>query len=56
MVFTTDWGKEAMLKMGVQTQINRISAWSFTYGDGNRLQQTQGMISIGTGGIYDKRL
>ena len=57
MVFTTDWGKEAMLKMGVQTyQINRISAWlyPFTYADGIAFQQTQGMISIGTGGIYGK--
>ena len=51
MVFITDWGKEALIKMGVQTyQINRISAWldPFTF------QQTQGMISIGTGGIYGK--
>ena len=57
MIFTTDWGKEAMLKMGVQTyQINRISAWldPFTYADGIAFQQTQGMISIGTGGIYGK--
>ena len=55
MVFITDWGKEALIKMGVQTyQINRISAWldPFTYADGIALQQTQGMISIGTGGIY----
>ena len=57
MVFITDWGKEALLKMGVQTyQINRISAWldPFTYADGIASQQTQGMISIGTGGIYGK--
>ena len=49
MVFITDWGKEALIKMGVQTyQINRISAWldPFTYADG--------IISIGTGGIYGK--
>ena len=42
---------------GVQTyQINRISAWldPFTYADGIAFQQTQGMISIGTGGIYGK--
>ncbi|MFR6420246.1 MAG: FtsW/RodA/SpoVE family cell cycle protein [Streptococcus salivarius] len=51
MIFTTDWGKEAMLKMGVQTyQITSISAWldPFTYADGIAFQQTQGMISIGT--------
>ena len=57
MVFITDWGKEALIKMGVQTyQINRISAWldPFTYADGIAFQQTQGMISIGTGGIYGK--
>ena len=57
MVFITDWGKEILLKLGVQTyQINRISAWldPFTYADGIAFQQTQGMISIGTGGIYGK--
>ena len=57
MVFITDWGKEALLKLGVQTyQINRISAWldPFTYADGIAFQQTQGMVSIGTGGIYGK--
>ena len=57
MVFITDWGKETLLKLGVQTyQINRISAWldPFTYADGIAFQQTQGMISIGTGGIYGK--
>ena len=44
-------------RWGVQTyQINRISAWldPFTYADGIAFQQTQGMISIGTGGIYGK--
>lgn len=57
IVFITDWGKEALLKLGVQTyQINRISAWldPFAYADGIAFQQTQGMISIGTGGIYGK--
>lgn len=57
MVFITDWGKEILLKLGVQTyQINRISAWldPFTYADGIAFQQTQGMTSIGTGGIYGK--
>ena len=35
---------------------NRISAWldPFTYADGIAFQQTQGMVSIGTGGIYGK--
>ena len=45
MVFTTDWGKEAMLKMGVQTyQINRYLSLvdPFTYADGIAFQQTQG--------------
>lgn len=56
-VFLTDWGKELMISLGVKTyQINRISAWldPFAYADGIAFQQTQGMISIGTGGLYGK--
>ena len=38
------------------TRLTVSQAWldPFTYADGIAFQQTQGMISIGTGGIYGK--
>lgn len=57
LVFTREGGKDWLLSVGMDTyQINRISAWldPFTYSDGIAYQQTQGMISIGSGGFSGK--
>nr|WP_082753070.1 FtsW/RodA/SpoVE family cell cycle protein [Streptococcus sp. DD12] len=56
-VFTMKGGKEFLYHLGMDTyQINRISAWldPFSYASGIAYQQTQGMISIGTGGLFGK--
>ncbi|MBM7642183.1 FtsW/RodA/SpoVE family cell cycle protein [Streptococcus loxodontisalivarius] len=53
-LFLWDSGREFLYKMGMDTyQLNRISAWldPFSYASGIAYQQTQGMISIGIGGL-----
>lgn len=57
LVFIKDGGKEWLYDLGMDTyQLNRISAWldPFSYSDGISYQQTQGMISIGSGGLAGK--
>ncbi|MFS1663847.1 FtsW/RodA/SpoVE family cell cycle protein [Streptococcus sp. zg-JUN1979] len=57
IVFLMPGGKEFLFKMGMDTyQINRLSAWldPFKYSAGIAYQQTQGMISIGSGGAIGK--
>ena len=57
IVFLIPGGKEFLYKMGMDTyQINRLSAWfdPFKYAEGIAYQQTQGMISIGSGGVLGK--
>lgn len=56
-VFIWPDGKELLFNLGVDTyQLNRISAWldPFKYADGLAFQQTQGLISVGTGGLLGK--
>ena len=57
-LFLIPGGKEFLYHhMGVDThQINRLSAWlnPFDYADSIAYQQTQGMISIGSGGLFGK--
>ena len=59
VVFLIPGGKEFLYHhMGVDTyQINRLSAWlnPFDYAGSIAYQQTQGMISIGSGGLFGKR-
>lgn len=50
-------GKEFLYGLGMDTyQINRISAWldPFSYAKTIAYQQTQGMVSIGSGGLTGK--
>lgn len=56
-LFFVAGGKEFLLKMGLDTyQLNRISAWltPFDFSDTIAYQQTQSMISIGSGGFFGK--
>lgn len=56
-IFSTDQGKTFLHQLGMDTyQINRIAAWldPFSYAKTIAYQQTQGMISIGTGGLTGK--
>ncbi|CAW99647.1 TPA: FtsW/RodA/SpoVE family cell cycle protein [Streptococcus equi subsp. zooepidemicus] len=56
-VFLLPEGKEFLLKMGLDIyQLNRISAWltPFDFSDTIAYQQTQSMISIGSGGFFGK--
>lgn len=55
-LFLLPEGKEFLLKMGMDTyQLNRISAWltPFDFSDTIAYQQTQSMISIGSGGFWE---
>lgn len=57
LVFSMEQGREWLFNMGMDTyQINRISAWldPFSYATGIAYQQTQGLISIGSGGLFGK--
>ncbi|WP_019320724.1 FtsW/RodA/SpoVE family cell cycle protein [Streptococcus mutans] len=58
VVFLIPGGKEFLYHhMGIDTyQINRLSAWlnPFDYAGSIAYQQTQGMISIGSGGLFGK--
>ncbi|MGT2771770.1 FtsW/RodA/SpoVE family cell cycle protein [Streptococcus marimammalium] len=56
-IFLSPTGKSFLFKLGMDTyQINRISAWlnPFDFADSIAYQQTQGMISIGSGGFTGK--
>lgn len=56
-VFLMPNGKEWLYQLGMDTyQINRISAWlnPFDFSESIAYQQTQGMISIGSGGLTGK--
>lgn len=56
-IFLWSGGKELLFNLGMDTyQLNRISAWldPFEYASGIAYQQTQGMISVGTGGMFGK--
>lgn len=56
-LFSWEQGREWLFHMGMDTyQINRISAWldPFAYATGIAYQQTQGLISIGSGGLFGK--
>ncbi|AWN18596.1 FtsW/RodA/SpoVE family cell cycle protein [Streptococcus sobrinus] len=57
LIFTSDWGKEWLYHMGMETyKINRVAAWldPFAYESGIAYQQVQGLISIGSGGLLGK--
>ncbi|MFC3932960.1 FtsW/RodA/SpoVE family cell cycle protein [Streptococcus dentapri] len=57
LIFTSDWGKEWLYHMGLETyKINRVAAWldPFAYESGIAYQQVQGLISIGSGGLFGK--
>ncbi len=57
VIFLLPNGKEFLYNLGMDTyQINRISAWldPFSYAKTIAYQQTQGMISIGSGGLSGK--
>lgn len=57
LAFTRPNGKEFFFNLGMDTyQMNRISAWlnPFDFSDSIAYQQTQGMISIGSGGLSGK--
>lgn len=57
LIFLLPQGKEFLFNLGVDTyQINRISAWlhPFDFSETIAYQQTQGMISIGSGGLLGK--
>jgi len=57
LIFLLPNGKEFLYHMGMDTyQINRISAWldPFSFADTIAYQQTQGMVSIGSGGLTGK--
>lgn len=56
-LFVWSGGREFFYNLGMDTyQINRLSAWldPFEYATGIAYQQTQGMISVGTGGLFGK--
>ncbi|MDY3041984.1 FtsW/RodA/SpoVE family cell cycle protein [Streptococcus pluranimalium] len=56
-VFLWEPGREFLYHMGMDTyQINRISAWlkPFDFASSIAYQQTQSMLSIGSGGIFGK--
>ncbi|QIM45719.1 rod shape-determining protein RodA [Streptococcus ruminicola] len=56
-LFLSPHGKDIFYGLGMDTyQINRISAWldPFSYAKSIAYQQTQGMISIGSGGLGGK--
>ncbi|MFC3928458.1 FtsW/RodA/SpoVE family cell cycle protein [Streptococcus caprae] len=56
-LFTFDAGKEWLFNLGMDTyQMNRISAWldPFSYAQNIAYQQTQALISIGSGGLLGK--
>lgn len=56
-VFLSPQGKTLLYKMGMDAyQMNRISAWltPFDFSEGIAYQQTQSMISIGSGGFLGK--
>ncbi|MBJ8325978.1 FtsW/RodA/SpoVE family cell cycle protein [Streptococcus pacificus] len=58
-MFLSPMGKSFFYQLGMDTyQINRISAWlnPFDFADSIAYQQTQGMISIGSGGFTGKGL
>ena len=55
LIFSTDWGKELLYKMGMDTyKINRVSAWldPFAYESGIAYQQVQSLLAIGNGGLF----
>lgn len=57
LIFLLPQGKEFLFNLGMDTyQINRISAWlhPFDFSETIAYQQTQGMISIGSGGLLGK--
>ncbi|GAA0055988.1 FtsW/RodA/SpoVE family cell cycle protein [Streptococcus canis] len=57
LVFLFPEGKDLLLKLGMDTyQLNRISAWltPFAFSETIAYQQTQSMISIGSGGFFGK--
>ncbi|MGT2833662.1 FtsW/RodA/SpoVE family cell cycle protein [Streptococcus halotolerans] len=57
LVFLWEPGREFLYHMGMDTyQINRISAWlkPFDFATSIAYQQTQGMLSIGSGGVLGK--
>lgn len=57
LVFLWEPGREFLYHMGMDTyQINRISAWlkPFDFASSIAYQQTQGMISIGSGEMFGK--
>lgn len=57
VVFLWEPGREFLYHIGMSTyQINRISAWlkPFDFATSIAYQQTQGMISIGSGGLLGK--
>lgn len=57
MIFISPNGKEWFYNLGMDTyQINRLSAWidPFSFADSIAYQQTQGMVSIGSGGLTGK--
>lgn len=57
LIFLLPQGKEFLFNLGMDTyQINRISAWlhPFNFSETIAYQQTQGMISIGSGGLLGK--
>ncbi|MGV3161950.1 FtsW/RodA/SpoVE family cell cycle protein [Streptococcus hyovaginalis] len=57
LVFLWEPGREFLYHMGMDTyQINRISAWlnPFDFASSIAYQQTQGMLSIGSGGVLGK--
>ncbi|HEM6115955.1 FtsW/RodA/SpoVE family cell cycle protein [Streptococcus pluranimalium] len=56
-IFLWEPGREFLYHMGMDTyQINRISAWlkPFDFASSIAYQQTQSMLSIGSGGIFGK--
>ncbi|MGT2843923.1 FtsW/RodA/SpoVE family cell cycle protein [Streptococcus hongkongensis] len=57
IIFFLPQGKEFLFKLGMDTyQINRISAWltPFDFSETIAYQQTQSMVSIGSGGFFGK--
>ncbi|KPJ22665.1 FtsW/RodA/SpoVE family cell cycle protein [Streptococcus phocae] len=57
LVFSFPAGKDALIAIGMDTyQLNRISAWltPFDFSETIAYQQTQSMISIGSGGVFGK--
>lgn len=57
LLFSWEPGREWLYHLGMDTyQINRISAWldPFAYATSIAYQQTQGLISIGSGGLLGK--